>query len=86
MALRVEPDGRPDPLLKAAAKLPLRPPSSTRRIEGYAHLVDDLGMTDFQINTPFPGGSDNAVNQSQSELLLSSTARRQFAERPIKLM
>lgn len=29
----------------------------------YEHLVDDLGITDFQINTPFPGGAANPVKQ-----------------------
>jgi radical SAM protein with 4Fe4S-binding SPASM domain len=29
----------------------------------YAHFVDDLGIRDFQINTPFPGGSLNAVKK-----------------------
>lgn len=32
----------------------------------YEHLVDELGITDFQINTPFPGGSDNAAKQNLS--------------------
>jgi uncharacterized protein len=27
----------------------------------YAHFVDELGIKDFQINTPFPGGSANDV-------------------------
>jgi radical SAM protein with 4Fe4S-binding SPASM domain len=27
----------------------------------YSHFVDDLGIKDFQINTPFPGGSVNGV-------------------------
>ena len=27
----------------------------------YTYFVNDLGITDFQINTPFPGGSQNAV-------------------------
>jgi uncharacterized protein len=27
----------------------------------YSHFVDELGITDFQINTPFPGGSVNDV-------------------------
>jgi len=27
----------------------------------YSHFVDDLGITEFQINTPFPGGSANLV-------------------------
>ena len=30
----------------------------------YEHLVDELCITDFQINTPFPGGGDNATKQS----------------------
>ena len=30
----------------------------------YEHLVDELGVTDFQINTPFPGGEANAVKGS----------------------
>ncbi|MBK1650206.1 radical SAM/SPASM domain-containing protein [Rhabdochromatium marinum] len=30
----------------------------------YTHLVDELGITDFQINTPFPGGADNPAKQS----------------------
>ncbi len=29
----------------------------------YSHFVDDLGIRDFQINTPFPGGSLNAVKK-----------------------
>jgi uncharacterized protein len=32
----------------------------------YEHFVDELGITDFQINTPFPGGADNAVKQDLS--------------------
>lgn len=32
----------------------------------YEHLVDALGLTDFQINTPFPGGADNAAKQNLS--------------------
>jgi hypothetical protein len=32
----------------------------------YEHFVDDLGITDFQVNTPFPGGADNDVKQSLS--------------------
>ena len=27
----------------------------------YTHFADELGITDFQINTPFPGGSPNRV-------------------------
>lgn len=27
----------------------------------YHHLVDELGVTDFQVNTPFPGGEANAA-------------------------
>jgi uncharacterized protein len=27
----------------------------------YSYFVDELGITDFQINTPFPGGSPNEV-------------------------
>jgi radical SAM protein with 4Fe4S-binding SPASM domain len=27
----------------------------------YSHFVDELGITDFQINTPFPGGAANRV-------------------------
>lgn len=27
----------------------------------YSHFVDELGITDFQVNTPFPGGSVNDV-------------------------
>lgn len=30
----------------------------------YSYFVDDLGITDFQINTPFPGGQINAVKKS----------------------
>ena len=30
----------------------------------YKHLVDELGVIDFQINTPFPGGEINDVKQS----------------------
>ena len=30
----------------------------------YEHFVDELGITDFQINTPFPGGEANSVKQS----------------------
>jgi uncharacterized protein len=29
----------------------------------YQHLVEELGVTDFQVNTPFPGGEANAVKQ-----------------------
>jgi uncharacterized protein len=32
----------------------------------YEHFVDELGITDFQVNTPFPGGADNAVKQDLS--------------------
>jgi radical SAM protein with 4Fe4S-binding SPASM domain len=32
----------------------------------YEYFVDELGVTDFQINTPFPGGEANAVKQSMS--------------------
>ncbi|MGB5831766.1 MAG: SPASM domain-containing protein, partial [Thiohalocapsa sp.] len=32
----------------------------------YTHFVDELGVTDFQINTPFPGGEANAVKQGLS--------------------
>jgi radical SAM protein with 4Fe4S-binding SPASM domain len=28
------------------------------------HMVDELGVTDFQINTPFPGGAGNAVKSA----------------------
>ena len=30
----------------------------------YEHFVNDLGVTDFQINTPFPGGEANDVKDS----------------------
>ena len=30
----------------------------------YEHFVDELGVTDFQINTPFPGGEANEVKKS----------------------
>ena len=30
----------------------------------YEHFVDELGIVDFQINTPFPGGEANSVKQS----------------------
>ncbi|MCC6136225.1 MAG: radical SAM protein [Candidatus Contendobacter sp.] len=29
----------------------------------YAHFVDELGITDFQVNTPFPGGESNTAKQ-----------------------
>ena len=29
----------------------------------YSHFVNDLGITNFQINTPFPGGPSNVVKQ-----------------------
>jgi uncharacterized protein len=29
----------------------------------YTYFVEQLGITDFQINTPFPGGTPNAVKQ-----------------------
>jgi radical SAM protein with 4Fe4S-binding SPASM domain len=29
----------------------------------YAHFVDELGITDFQVNTPFPGGESNIAKQ-----------------------
>lgn len=29
----------------------------------YSHFVDELGITDFQINTPFPGGPGNDVKK-----------------------
>jgi len=32
----------------------------------YEHLVDELGVTDFQINTPFPGGRTNDVKRDMS--------------------
>jgi len=30
----------------------------------YSHFVDELGIADFQINTPFPGGSENDVKMN----------------------
>jgi radical SAM protein with 4Fe4S-binding SPASM domain len=30
----------------------------------YSYVVDDLGITDFQINTPFPGGQINNAKKS----------------------
>lgn len=30
----------------------------------YEYFVDELGVTDFQVNTPFPGGESNDVKQS----------------------
>jgi radical SAM protein with 4Fe4S-binding SPASM domain len=30
----------------------------------YAHFVDELGITDFQVNTPFPGGAATAAKQA----------------------
>src|SRR5829696_216846 len=35
--------------------------------EFYSYFVDELGITDFQINTPFPGGEEN-VTKSDLEL------------------
>ena len=32
----------------------------------YEHLVEDLGVTDFQINTPFPGGETNDVKRGMT--------------------
>jgi uncharacterized protein len=32
----------------------------------YRHLVDTLGITSFQVNTPFPGGQSNAVKRALS--------------------
>lgn len=29
----------------------------------YSHLVDELGIRSFQVNTPFPGGEDNLVKR-----------------------
>ena len=29
----------------------------------YTHFVDELGITDFQVNTPFPGGETNTAKQ-----------------------
>jgi radical SAM protein with 4Fe4S-binding SPASM domain len=40
----------------------------------YTYFVDELGVTDFQINTPFPGGEANAVKQNLS-LDVSELAR-----------
>jgi uncharacterized protein len=40
----------------------------------YAYFVDELDVTDFQINTPFPGGMANAVKQNLS-LDVSELAR-----------
>jgi len=40
----------------------------------YEHFVEDLGITDFQVNTPFPGGADNVVKQNLS-LDVSELAR-----------
>jgi radical SAM protein with 4Fe4S-binding SPASM domain len=45
----------------------------------YTHLVDTLGVTDFQINTPFPGGEANAVKQQLSpDVTLDVKALAQF--------
>nr|WP_207188114.1 radical SAM protein [Thiorhodovibrio winogradskyi] len=45
----------------------------------YSHLVDTLGVTDFQINTPFPGGEANAVKQQLSpDVTLDVTALARF--------
>jgi radical SAM protein with 4Fe4S-binding SPASM domain len=41
----------------------------------FEHMIDDLGITDFQINTPFPGGADNSVKQ---DLCLDSTELSRF--------
>jgi sulfatase maturation enzyme AslB (radical SAM superfamily) len=41
----------------------------------YAHMVEGLGVTDFQLNTPFPGGSPNAVKR---ELALNLDALIRF--------
>lgn len=41
----------------------------------YEHLVDELGITDFQINTPFPGGADNTAKR---ELSLDPAALARF--------
>ncbi len=41
----------------------------------YAHMVDDLGITDFQINTPFPGGESNTA---KAELDLDLDALTRF--------
>lgn len=30
----------------------------------YTHFVDELGITDFQVNTPFPGGEATAAKQA----------------------
>lgn len=40
----------------------------------YSHLVDELGIRDFQINTPFPGGETNKTKQNLS-LDVSELAR-----------
>ncbi|NEV64330.1 radical SAM/SPASM domain-containing protein [Thiorhodococcus minor] len=40
----------------------------------YEHLVDALGVTDFQINTPFPGGEANTAKQAL-ELDVAALAR-----------
>ena len=29
----------------------------------YRHFVDELGITEFQVNTPFPGGDTNTVKK-----------------------
>ncbi len=30
----------------------------------YTHFVDELGITDFQVNTPFPGGAETTAKQA----------------------
>lgn len=41
----------------------------------YEHLVDDLGVTDFQINTPFPGGE---ANDAKRDLALDTADLTRF--------
>jgi radical SAM protein with 4Fe4S-binding SPASM domain len=41
----------------------------------YRHFVEELGITDFQINTPFPGGDNNTV---KDELDLEEAALVRF--------
>ena len=41
----------------------------------YAYFVDDLGVTDFQINTPFPGGP---INEAKKNYPLETKPLTQF--------
>jgi radical SAM protein with 4Fe4S-binding SPASM domain len=41
----------------------------------YSYYVDELGLTDFQVNTPFPGGEENTTKEA---LALENEALSRF--------